>query len=133
MIIFLTASLPAISQVKENLQRYSPHEVLKAIIHVESRDGEFTYNRDEPEAVGILQMFPIYVDDVNRIVGYRKYKYSDRNIRSEAIEMFWIYQRHYNPSGDIEKMIRIHCGGPDGFEQTGTLPYLELVKKQLNN
>ncbi len=129
ILLFLSIVFRATSQ--DNLQRYSPHEVLDAIIWVETRTGENAYNRNEPDAVGILQQFPIYVRDVNRIVGYQRYKLSDRLIPGKAIEMFWIYQGYYNPSGDIEKMIRIHSGGPDGWKQDCTLNYLSLVVNRL--
>ena len=129
-ILFIFVALPASGQVKENLQRYSPHQVLDAIIYVESREIPTAYNRDEPEAVGILQQFPVYVRDVNRISG-RKYKLSDRRNPIKAVEMFWIYQGYYNPSGDVEKMIRIHSGGPDGWKEDCTLDYLQLVKNRL--
>ena len=33
---------------------------------------------DNGNAVGILQLQKVYVDDANRIIGYAKYKYNDR-------------------------------------------------------
>ena len=111
---------------------FLPSEVLKAIIWVESgNDGKGAYNRDEPLAVGILQEFPVIVRDCNRILGYNKYKLEDRLNNVKAIEMFWIYQKHYNPEMNLEKMCRIWCGGPDGDHQKGTLFYLNLVKDRL--
>jgi hypothetical protein len=111
---------------------FLPSEVLKAIIWVETGNkGKGAYNRNEPLAVGILQEFPIIVRDVNRILGYRKYKLEDRLNPVKAIEMFWIYQKYYNPEMNLEKMCRIWCGGPDGDHQKCTLPYLNLVKTKL--
>lgn len=127
-LILLLFTLNSYSQ---DLSRYTPQQVLDAIIEVESTTGKNTYNRNEPEAVGILQQYPIYVQDVNRIIGQDLYKLSDRNDPVKAKQMFWIYQQFYNPTFDREKIIRIHCGGPDGWKQDCTLKYFELVKKQL--
>ena len=128
--LFLTCQLLTAQDRSVNLRNYSPHQVLQAILEVESFDGKYTYNRNEPLAVGPLQMFPAYVRDVNRIYGTR-YKLSDRKNKDKAVAMFWLYQQYYNPSLDTEKMIRIHCGGPDGWKEDCTLDYLELVKKAL--
>ena len=110
----------------------SPQEVLQAIIYIESGNGGAgVYNRNEPQAVGILQIWPIVVRDVNRIIGYEKYRPKDRLNNKKAKEMFWIYQKYYNPSLNPDKMARIWCGGPDGAEQDCTLSYLRLVKHRL--
>ena len=131
--LFLTCQLLTAQDRSVNLRNYSPHQVLQAILEVESFDGKYTYNRHEPLAVGPLQQFPAYVRDVNRILGYPAFKLSDRKNKDKAIMMFWLYQQHYNPSLDPEKMIRIHCGGPDGWKEPCTLDYLELVKKALKD
>lgn len=115
----------------QDLKSYTHEQVLNAIIFVESLSGEFTYNRNEPEAEGILQQFPVYVRDVNRIIGKELYTLDDRNDPKKAKEMFWIYSKHYCPSLDPEKIIRIQCGGPDGWKEDCTLKYLELVKNAL--
>lgn len=113
---------------------FLPKEVLLAIIWVESgNDGKGAYNREEPWAVGILQEWPILVRDVNRILGYKKYTYADRKNDTKAIEMFWIYQKYYNPEMNLEKMARIWCGGPEGDHHKQTLSYLQLVKTRLYN
>ena len=113
---------------------YSPQDCLKAIVWVESgNDGSGAYNRNEPQAVGKLQEWPIMVKDVNRILGYNKYTLADRLDDKKSEEMFWIYQNHYNPEMDLDKMARIWCGGPDGHTQDCTLDYLSLVKTRLIN
>lgn len=87
-------------------------DVLEAIIEVESsyRDGA---SGDSGRAVGILQIWKITVRDCNRIIGKQKYKYEDRLSREKSIEMFYIYQRHYNPTGDLEKGCKLWNSGPD--------------------
>lgn len=114
------------------LSTLSPKEWLKAIVYVESGTAESGgYNRNEPLAVGKLQQYPIFVQDVNRIVGYEKYSLDDRLDDKKAEEMFWIYQNYYNPKMNFEKMCRIQCGGPTGDHKTGTLSYYNLVKTRL--
>lgn len=113
---------------------YTPQDWLKAMIHVESGiKGSTAYNPNEPQAVGILQEWPILVDDVNRILGKKVYKYKDRLNNKKAIEMFWIYQNHYNSELSPEKMCRIWCGGPTGHMKNCTVDYLQLVKDVLNS
>ena len=42
---------------------------------------------DSGKAVGILQLHKVYVDDANRIVGYKKYSYNDRYDVCKSEEM----------------------------------------------
>lgn len=57
---------------------------------------------------GILQIRQIYVDEVNRILGYDKYTLSDAHDVDKSIEMFDILQNHHNPDGDFIKTIYYH-------------------------
>lgn len=50
---------------------------------------------DNRKAVGILQLHKVYVDDANRIVGYKKYSYNDRYDVSKSEEMTRIVLTHY--------------------------------------
>lgn len=54
---------------------------------------------DNGKAVGILQLHKVYVDDANRIVGYKKYSYNDRYDVRKSEEMTRIvltyYGKHY--------------------------------------
>jgi len=114
------------------ISTFPPNEWLKAIIYVESGTiGSEAYNKNEPLAAGKLQQYPIFVKDVNRILGYEKYSLNDRLNDKKAEEMFWIYQNYYNPEMNFEKMCRIQCGGPTGYQKTCTLDYYNLVKTHL--
>jgi hypothetical protein len=114
------------------LRTGTPQEWLKAIVWVETRDkGSKVCNRHEPQAQGKLQQWPIFVDDVNRILKHKKYSYKDRLNDKKAEEMFWIYQKYYNPEMSFEKMCRIQCGGPSGYSCDCTLNYYTLVKTHL--
>lgn len=57
---------------------------------------------------GILQIRQIYVDEVNRILGYDKYTLSDAHDVDKSLEMFDILQNHHNPDGDFIKTIYYH-------------------------
>ena len=50
---------------------------------------------DNGKAVGILQLHKVYVDDANRIIGYKKYSYSDRYDACKSEEITRIVLTHY--------------------------------------
>lgn len=132
--VLLLVACTARGQAPDSVIVYpgTPEDWLQAIIFIESgNDGKNAYNKYEPEAKGLLCIFPIVVEDVNRILKEDRYILEDRLDDEKSIEMFWIYQRYYNPEMDFEKMCRIWCGGPDGYLQDCTLEYLELVKVRL--
>lgn len=86
---------------------------------------------DDGKAVGIAQIHRILVDDVNRILGTKLYKYDDRLNPIKSREMFEIYMYHYawDFLESYEKMARIWNGGPTGHNSTATISYWEKVKK----
>lgn len=68
---------------------------------------------DGGKAIGVLQIHPVMVDDINRIVGYKKFTYKDRKIPSKSIQMAVIYFRHYERDlQDFEALSRAWNGGP---------------------
>jgi len=109
----------------------TPNDWLRAIIWVESGKEQNFYNIKEPLAAGKLQQYPIFVKDVNRIVGYEKYSLADRLDDKKSEEMFWVYQHYYNPEMSFEKMCKIQCGGPKGYLKNCTQNYYNLVKEHL--
>lgn len=130
LLIFLIL-LPFTVHASEPVKRtIFDKEVIDAIIQVESLYSTGVVG-DSGMAVGCLQIWKITVRDVNRILGRQKYQYSDRTSRQKSIEMFLIYQRHYNQNGDLEKGCRIWNGGPDGYKQEGTKKYYKKVLKVL--
>jgi hypothetical protein len=106
----------------------SPARWLDAIIKVENGTE---YNSREPEAVGILQQHPIFVDDVNRIIKQKKYSYNDRLDKKKAIEMFFIFQAYYNPEMNFEKMCKIQVAGPNGMKKKCSEKYYFAVRDKL--
>ena len=122
--------LPFLSPNEPPERTIFDEEVIRAIIEVESSYRAGVYG-DSDRAVGSLQIWKITVDDCNRIIGRQKYRYSDRLSKEKSLEMFRIYQSHYNPISDLEKGCRIWNGGPDGYLQEATEKYYKKVLKVL--
>ena len=103
--------------------------LIEAIIYVESRGDIKAHNISE-DAVGCLQIRPIMLREVNRLLGYNKYKLADRWNKAKSIEMFNVIKDHTtNPTN--EKLARNWNGGWNGYKKQSTLKYWYKVKKQL--
>jgi hypothetical protein len=76
-----------------------------ALIWQESKGNPKARNGD---AVGILQITPIYVAEANRISKIDTFVLSDRESASESLKMFEIVQGFHNPEKDIKKAIKLH-------------------------
>jgi len=99
--------------------------LLKAMVHVESRNNPATVNTKE-NAVGILQCRPIMLNEVNRIVGYDKYSLHDRTDPVKSVEMWRIVMDYWNPDYGLKSACLIWNGrGKDG---NGSLDYYNKVK-----
>jgi len=109
--------------------------LLDAIAWVESR-GDPRAIGDGGKAVGMYQIWKVYVDDVNRIYG-TNYTYQDRFDPIKSREMTWLYISYYgrpertgrplNP----ETLARIHNGGPNGYKKQCTVTYWKKVQKAM--
>lgn len=76
-----------------------------ALIEVESGgDSTCTGMADD---VGILQITPICVREVNRILGVQTYALGDRYSVKKSLEMFDIIQQHKNSQLDIRRAAKI--------------------------
>lgn len=108
---------------------------LDAIEQVES-GGDADAVGDGGRAIGAYQLHKIYVDDINRIIGKKRFTYEERWDRYRSREMTDIYTTHYaqiaarhylktymgtmEPKDGVdvpmfEIIARIHNGGPDGW------------------
>ena len=75
--------------------------------------------------VGILQITPIYLMDVNRILGKEVYKLNDRYDPAKSKQMTRVYLTHYAPKicrdeavSVLDRLLilgAIHHGGPKGY------------------
>lgn len=85
----------------------SDWETMKlAIIKTESEFNPFAVGTKGD--LGLFQITPIYVKEVNRILGEEAYIHEDAFCPEKAMEMFNIMQNHHNPKHDISKAITLH-------------------------
>lgn len=108
------------------------NDLLDAIEWVESK-GNFSAIGDNGNAVGAYQIWPIYVKDVNRILGKEVYTLADRYDRIKSRQMCRIYITHYGRT--FEEMAAVHCAGPDGWKQIKkpkVKEYVQKIKKELD-
>lgn len=98
---------------------------IDALICVESRGNDTIVGQTND--VGCLQITPIYVAEVNRLLGEEKYFLEDRTSREKSLEMFNIIQKHYNPEFDINKAIKLHNpGASENYHNKIIIKYNEL-------
>ena len=87
------------------------------------------------EAVGALQIRPIMIREVNRILKIQKlekrFKRKDRFNREKSIEMFMIWKNYHHPAGGFETIARNWNGGPRGYKNKRTEYYWAKVQKEL--
>ena len=109
--------------------------LVEAIIQVESR-GDSTAKGDRGWAVGVLQIWPIMVREVNRIQAKNgsdvRYGYNDRFSVAKSIEMFHIWREYYHSDSDWETIARCWNGGPSGSSHHRTKCYWNKVRRELD-
>lgn len=88
-------------------------QLLDAIVEIESNGNPSAFN-ERTNAAGILQITPIFVEEVKRLSGIN-YTLEDRFDITKSVEMYYIYQAHKNPDKDINKAIYLH--NPRGGKQ----------------
>ena len=96
-----------------------------------SQKKALTLSISIPNAAGLYQISRIYLKDVNRILGYRKYILADRFDPQKSEEMVRIYLGHYGKNKTLEDIARIHNGGPRGWSRPATKKYWLKIKKWL--
>jgi len=118
----------------------SERDLVSALILVESRGNDSAIGDRHlvgNEAVGALQIRPIMVREVNRILRIQKsdkrFKLKDRFERDKSIEMFYIWKNYHHKDSEPEVIARNWNGGPKGFKSNRTVKYWNKVEKQLNN
>lgn len=122
-------------EIKEDHTDY----LLEALIQVESRGNENAVGDKHLSrpSVGILQLRPIMVREVNRILKkhkvQKKYALDDRYNREKSIEMFYIWQSFHHLNDSDEVIARCWNGGPRGWKRKSTLQYWNKVQNEINN
>ena len=93
-----------------------------ALILTESQMDSLAVGKDND--LGILQITPIFVDEVNRLVGKDIFTHQDALSPEKSLQMLAIYQEHKNPSHDTDKAIQLH-------NPKGGYAYAKKVKKNI--
>lgn len=115
-----------LSEIEFNKELSRRALIINSIIQIESENNNIARNGDN---IGILQIRPIMVYEINRILGYKKYELRDRFDSIKSIEMFKIYTNHHTPDWDLELVARRWNGGYNGEYKKKTLSYYLKIKK----
>ena len=110
---------------KEDVWDTLVHRIMKV-------ESEFNHSAigDNGKAVGLFQIHPIMVREVNRITGEKLYSYTDRLDSIKSREMFEIYQAYYNPDKDLQLAAYLWNGGPRYYNN---LSKVERYWNKVNN
>ena len=115
-------------------------DLLNALIFVESRGNDSAIGDRHlvgNEAVGALQIRPIMVREVNRILKIQgkteRFDLKDRFDRNESIRMFMVWKNYHHKDSEPEVIARNWNGGPKGYKLNRTVKYWNKIEKQLNS
>ena len=118
----------------------SENDLVRALIMVESRGNDSAVGDRHlvgNEAIGALQIRPIMVREVNRILKIQKsdkrFTLKDRFERDKSIEMFYIWKNYHHKDSNAEIIARNWNGGPKGYKNNRTEKYWNKVEQQLIN
>ena len=117
---FKADSAPAQTSVSTDLSEWETTQL--ALILTESQMDSLAVGKDND--LGILQITPIFVDEVNRLVGKDIFTHQDALSPEKSLQMLAIYQEHKNPSHDTDKAIQLH-------NPKGGYAYARKVKKNI--
>ena len=113
--------------------------LVNALIYVESRgiDSAIGDRHLKEPSVGVLQLRPIMVREVNRICKKKglkeRFTLKDRFDREKSIHMFMIWKGYYHKDNNFEAIARSWNGGPRWKKIKRTEKYWAKVEQQLNN
>ncbi|MFA5382231.1 MAG: transglycosylase SLT domain-containing protein [Candidatus Micrarchaeia archaeon] len=120
--------VPDCEAMKPKNEEYTIENLLDAIAIKES-NGDSNAVGDNGRALGAFQIWEIYVKDVNRILGEKAFKNTDRLDYYKSRTMTKIYLEHYGKGKSLFDMARIHNGGLNGCKKEATRKYAEAVIK----
>ena len=111
LLLFMTQYSQSDSNRKMFIKKITKREInkipsnwdifIEALIRVESEGKENAVGTKND--VGVLQITPIFVQEVNRILKKKIYTLKNRRNKKKSIEMFNVLQARYNPTKDINK------------------------------
>lgn len=124
----------------EPVKNTADTEVLvNALIQVESlgNDSAVGDTHLREPSIGVLQIRPIMVREVNRILKLQKskkrFKRKDRYNREKSIEMFMVWKEYHHPNGGFETIARNWNGGPRGYKNPRTEHYWAKVQLEIDD
>ena len=127
VLIIMVALLGFSNKAMAQNADFDWNPVMNAIIQVESKGNQKAQSKD---CVGVLQIRPILVHDVNEYLKIKKHNkrftLNDRFNVNKSKEMFVLYQERYNPTNNVEKAIRLWNGGC-GYSLSKTEKYYRKV------
>lgn len=109
------------------------NELLLAMMSILVLAEDSSTDNLKENAIGIYQIRPIFVEDVNRIVklhgGDEVYKHEDARNARKAQQMIFVYLKYYGrqyklamgKEPDARVLGMIHQGGPKGYLNTSEL------------
>ena len=103
--------------------------LLSALIQIES--GGNDHARGRHGELGALQIRPIMVRDVNRIIG-TSYTHQQVTNRATATFIANAYLSHYGKNLSDESLARLWQGGPRGAKKSSTRAYARRVMRELD-
>lgn len=110
-------------------------DLIEAMVWVESKGNPKAFAKRE-DAAGVLQIRPIMVNEVNRILNIKKddrfYTLDDRWNEKKSIEMFYVFVDYYHKDSSYEEIARCWNGGPKGLQKKQTKRYWKKVQNTLN-
>lgn len=138
--LFLASCATATAPLKKDVKMKDV--IFSSIAWIESTHNPKAVSRDG--SVGIVQIKSVMVKEVNRICEMKgiekKFTLADRKNKEKSEEMFWIYQRFYNPNinlnniseKEMELIARKWNGGPKGHKKRATIKYWNKVNRRIN-
>jgi soluble lytic murein transglycosylase-like protein len=102
--------------------------LLSALIQIESNGND--HARGRHGELGALQIKPILVRDVNRIMGTR-YTHAQVTNRATATFIANAYLSHYGRNLSDESLARLWQGGPKALRKPSTRAYARRVMREL--
>ena len=105
--------------------------LLDAIALVESNNRANAVG-DGGSAVGAYQIRPIFLRDINRILGWNKYQLADRWDPEKSRAMARVYMNHYGRGKTLIEMACQYNGGPRGHLKRATEPFAVKIQAALD-
>jgi len=129
---YIQTNIPLKKPNKQIIQ-IKPKTLVDALILVESSGNERAYNEKE-DACGCLQIRPIMIREVNRILkkqeSNKRFSKEDRWECWKSKEMFYIWRNYHHKDSSDEIIARNWNGGPRGYKKQSTEHYWHKVQSQ---